>query len=154
MIYAKSKALQRKKNPTAAAHRRRGKQLMDGIVLVNISLLVKGYTKSNMDGFLDYTFSKLSAPPSNPQTGPFFTSLYGLYPCNFLKFLHKPYAYFEENKFDIPEEFDEETFRTRTIVSDPLRRIFITRWRVTNLIIGTSLTAYVTSKLGDHGYGE
>lgn len=154
VIYAKSKALQRKKNPTAAAHRRRGKQLMDGIVLVNISLLVKGYTKSNMDGFLDYTFSKLSAPPSNPQTGPFFTSLYGLYPCNFLKFLHKPYAYFEENKFDIPEEFDEETFRTRTIVSDPLRRIFITRWRVTNLIIGTSLTAYVTSKLGDHGYGE
>ncbi|KAF7725209.1 hypothetical protein EC973_000375 [Apophysomyces ossiformis] len=64
---------------------------------------------------LDYTFSKLSAPPSNPQTGPFFTSLYGLYPCNFLKFLHKPYAYFADNQFEIPEEFDEETFRSRTI---------------------------------------
>ncbi|KAG0187063.1 hypothetical protein DFQ28_006931 [Apophysomyces sp. BC1034] len=64
---------------------------------------------------LDYTFSKLSAPPSNPQTGPFFTSLYGLYPCNFLKFLHKPYAYFSHNDFEVPEEFDEETFRSRTI---------------------------------------
>ncbi|KAG2203494.1 hypothetical protein INT47_008221 [Mucor saturninus] len=64
---------------------------------------------------VDYTFSKLSAPPSNPQTGPFFTSLYGLYPCNFLKFLHKPYAYFKENEFMIPEEFDEETFKGRTI---------------------------------------
>ncbi|KAI8974673.1 Hamartin protein-domain-containing protein [Pilobolus umbonatus] len=64
---------------------------------------------------VDYTFSKLSAPPSNPQTGPFFTSLYGLYPCNFLKFLHKPYSYFKENEFTLPEEFDEETFRGRTI---------------------------------------
>jgi hypothetical protein len=66
---------------------------------------------------VDYTFSKLSAPPSNPQTGAFFTSLYGLYPCNFLKFLHKPYAYFKENEFVVPEEFDEETFKARTIVS-------------------------------------
>lgn len=65
---------------------------------------------------LDYTFSKLAAPPSNPQTGPFFTALYGLYPCNFLNFLHKPYAYFEKNGFTVPEEFDEETFRTRAMV--------------------------------------
>lgn len=65
----------------------------------------------------DYTFSKLSAPPSNPQTGAFFTSLYGLYPCNFLKFLYKPYVYFKENDFSLPEEFDEETFKARTIVS-------------------------------------
>ncbi|CAO3600874.1 unnamed protein product [Absidia cylindrospora] len=64
----------------------------------------------------DYTFSKLAAPPSNPQTGPFFTALYGLYPCNFLHFLHKPYAYFEKKGFTVPEEFDEETFRTRTMV--------------------------------------
>ncbi|CAO3683847.1 unnamed protein product [Rhizopus stolonifer] len=64
---------------------------------------------------VDYTFSKLSAPPSNPQTGPFFTSLYGLYPCNFLKFLHRPYIYFKEKEFIIPEEFDEETFKARTI---------------------------------------
>ncbi|KAG1142133.1 hypothetical protein G6F38_007944 [Rhizopus arrhizus] len=64
---------------------------------------------------VDYTFSKLSAPPSNPQTGAFFTSLYGLYPCNFLKFLYKPYAYFKEKEFIIPEEFDEETFKSRTI---------------------------------------
>lgn len=66
----------------------------------------------------DYTFSKLSAPPSNPQTGAFFTSLYGLYPCNFLKFLYKPYAYFKEKQFTFPEEFDEETFKARTIVSN------------------------------------
>ncbi|KAI9023736.1 Hamartin protein-domain-containing protein [Phycomyces nitens] len=65
---------------------------------------------------VDYTFSKLSAPPSNPQTGPFFTSLYGLYPCNFLCFLHKPYGYFKTNDFNLPEEFDEETFRTRTML--------------------------------------
>ncbi|CEG67685.1 hypothetical protein RMATCC62417_04077 [Rhizopus microsporus] len=64
---------------------------------------------------VDYTFSKLSAPPSNPQTGAFFTSLYGLYPCNFLKFLYKPYAYFKEKQFTFPEEFDEETFKARTI---------------------------------------
>ncbi|PHZ09106.1 uncharacterized protein RHIMIDRAFT_240984 [Rhizopus microsporus ATCC 52813] len=64
---------------------------------------------------VDYTFSKLSAPPSNPQTGAFFTSLYGLYPCNFLKFLYKPYAYFKEKQFIFPEEFDEETFKARTI---------------------------------------
>ncbi|GAN05785.1 conserved hypothetical protein [Mucor ambiguus] len=64
---------------------------------------------------VDYTFSKLSAPPSNPQTGAFFTSLYGLYPCNFLKFLYKPYVYFKENDFLLPEEFDEETFKARTI---------------------------------------
>ncbi|KAI8083147.1 Hamartin protein-domain-containing protein [Halteromyces radiatus] len=64
----------------------------------------------------DYTFSKLAAPPSNPQTGPFFTALYGLYPCNFLNFLHKPYAYFKKNGFTVPEEFDEETFRVRTMV--------------------------------------
>ncbi|ORX46499.1 hypothetical protein DM01DRAFT_1339501 [Hesseltinella vesiculosa] len=63
----------------------------------------------------DFTFSKLTAPPSNPQTGPFFTALYGLYPCNFLKFLHKPYAYFESVSFVVPEEFDEETFRTRVM---------------------------------------
>ncbi|CEP14350.1 hypothetical protein, partial, partial [Parasitella parasitica] len=64
---------------------------------------------------VDYTFSKLSAPPSNPQTGAFFTSLYGLYPCNFLKFLYKPYVYFKDNNFSLPEEFDEETFKARTI---------------------------------------
>ncbi|KAI7847485.1 Hamartin protein-domain-containing protein [Circinella umbellata] len=63
----------------------------------------------------DYTFSKLSAPPSNPLTGPFFTSLYGLYPCNFVKFLHAPYFYFVGHGFDMPEEFDEETFRSRTL---------------------------------------
>ncbi|GAA5801571.1 hypothetical protein HPULCUR_007019 [Helicostylum pulchrum] len=74
-------------------------------------------TRTVADGWdcVDYTFSKLSAPPSNPQTGAFFTSLYGLYPCNFLKFLHKPYAYFTANEFKIPEEFDEETFKGRTI---------------------------------------
>ncbi|KAI8334775.1 Hamartin protein-domain-containing protein [Chlamydoabsidia padenii] len=64
----------------------------------------------------DYTFSKLAAPPSNPQTGPFFTALYGLYPCNFLNFLYKPYVYFKKNEFTVPEEFDEETFRTRAMV--------------------------------------
>lgn len=116
MIYAKSKALQRKKSPIVATHQRIVKQLMDGIVLVLVQR-AKNNATTHMILLIDYTFSKLSAPPSNPQTGPFFTSLYGLYPCNFLKFLHKPYAYFEENKFDIPEEFDEETFRTRTIVS-------------------------------------
>ncbi|KAL7317328.1 hypothetical protein PS15m_003702 [Mucor circinelloides] len=78
------------------------------------------YTTPNRkvaDGWdcVDYTFSKLSAPPSNPQTGAFFTSLYGLYPCNFLKFLYKPYVYFKENDFTLPEEFDEETFKARTI---------------------------------------
>ncbi|CAO3612765.1 unnamed protein product [Mucor hiemalis] len=74
-------------------------------------------TRTVADGWdcVDYTFSKLSAPPSNPQTGAFFTSLYGLYPCNFLKFLHKPYVYFNDNQFKIPEEFDEETFKGRTI---------------------------------------
>ncbi|KAI7907153.1 Hamartin protein-domain-containing protein [Cokeromyces recurvatus] len=74
-------------------------------------------TRTIEDGWdcVDYTFSKLSAPPSNPQTGAFFTSLYGLYPCNFLKFLHRPYAYFKENDFKLPEEFDEETFKSRTI---------------------------------------
>jgi hypothetical protein len=33
-----------------------------------------------------------------------------------LNFLHKPYAYFEKNEFTVPEEFDEETFRTRAMV--------------------------------------
>ncbi|KAI8343798.1 Hamartin protein-domain-containing protein [Choanephora cucurbitarum] len=71
------------------------------------------YTRTVEDGLgLYYTFSKLSAPPSNPQTGAFFTSLYGLYPCNFLQFLYKPYAYFKEKGFQVPEEFDEETFKT------------------------------------------
>ncbi|RCH79910.1 hypothetical protein CU098_000871, partial [Rhizopus stolonifer] len=75
------------------------------------------YTRIVEDGWdcVDYTFSKLSAPPSNPQTGAFFTSLYGLYPCNFLKFLYKPYVYFKQNEFKIPEEFDEDTFKARTI---------------------------------------
>ncbi|KAI8378436.1 Hamartin protein-domain-containing protein [Blakeslea trispora] len=75
------------------------------------------YTRTIEDGWdcVDYTFSKLSAPPSNPQTGAFFTSLYGLYPCNFLQFLYKPYVYFKEKEFQVPEEFDEETFKTRTI---------------------------------------
>jgi hypothetical protein len=67
----------------------------------------------------DYTFSKLSAPPSNPRTGSFFTSLYGLYPCNFTAFLHDPYAYFEKNSFELPEQFDEDTFRARIIVRSP-----------------------------------
>lgn len=66
--------------------------------------------------FQDYTFSKLSAPPSNPRTGAFFTSLYGLYPCNFTSFLHDPYGYFEKNSFILPEQFDEDTFRARIIV--------------------------------------
>ncbi|OAD70180.1 hypothetical protein PHYBLDRAFT_148733 [Phycomyces blakesleeanus NRRL 1555(-)] len=78
----------------------------------------KGNSQQEHDNWdcVDYTFSKLSAPPSNPQTGPFFTSLYGLYPCNFLRFLHKPYGYFKTNGFNLPEEFDEETFRTRTML--------------------------------------
>ncbi|CAO3640633.1 unnamed protein product [Cunninghamella echinulata] len=63
----------------------------------------------------DFTFSKLAAPPSNPQTGPFFTALYGLYPCQFLHFLHKPYLYFEKVGFQVPEEFDEDMFRNRVI---------------------------------------
>ncbi|KAG2189451.1 hypothetical protein INT44_004593 [Umbelopsis vinacea] len=70
-----------------------------------------------IDGWdvLDYTFSKLAAPPSNPRTGAFFTSLYGLYPCNFTSFLHAPYAYFGRNEFNLPEQFDEDTFRSRII---------------------------------------
>lgn len=90
-------------------------------------------TRTVADGWdcVDYTFSKLSAPPSNPQTGAFFTSLYGLYPCNFLKFLHKPYAYFKENGFICPEEFDEETFKGRTIVS--LAFFFVSEGRGLNL---------------------
>ncbi|KAI9268349.1 Hamartin protein-domain-containing protein [Phascolomyces articulosus] len=76
-----------------------------------------GNSRVAADGWdcADYTFSKLSAPPSNPLTGPFFTSLYGLYPCNFVRFLHAPYAYFVEKEFHMPEEFDEETFRSRTL---------------------------------------
>lgn len=113
------------------------------------------------DAKLDYTFSKLSAPPSNPQTGLLFTSLYGLYPCNFLKFLHKPYAYFEEYDFSIPEEFDEETFRARTIVSEMRtpekkkeRELHCLDFKSSNLHIGTSDTPYATSKSCHDGYRD
>ncbi|GAB5592451.1 hypothetical protein Unana1_07351 [Umbelopsis nana] len=32
-----------------------------------------------------------------------------------LAFLHDPYAYFEKNSFELPEQFDEDTFRARII---------------------------------------
>lgn len=86
------------------------------VIISNNSNAINGQTN-----FLDYTFSKLSAPPSNPRTGSFFTSLYGLYPCNFTSFLHDPYAYFTKYSFDLPEQFDEDTFRARIIVCGLIR---------------------------------
>ncbi|RUP44469.1 Hamartin protein-domain-containing protein [Jimgerdemannia flammicorona] len=70
-----------------------------------------------VDGWdcLDYSVSKLSTPPSNPRTGPLFTCLYGLYPCNFVAFLHSPLAYLSKSEFKALEEFDERSFRTRTM---------------------------------------
>jgi hypothetical protein len=122
---------------------------MDGIVLVKFTCITA--LKLLLIYFsIDYTFSKLSAPPSNPQTGAFFTSLYGLYPCNFLKFLHKPYAYFNENEFKIPEEFDEETFKGRTIV----KYILFISWLFLIhifLCIASSDSTHVASKFSGDG---
>lgn len=110
--------LRKKQSSDAFAYTAPTRTVADGWDCVGKTYYIKMYIPALLILlYLDYTFSKLSAPPSNPQTGAFFTSLYGLYPCNFLKFLHKPYAYFTANEFKIPEEFDEETFKGRTIVS-------------------------------------
>ncbi|RUS22198.1 Hamartin protein-domain-containing protein [Endogone sp. FLAS-F59071] len=70
-----------------------------------------------VDGWdcLDYSISKLPTPPSNPRTGPLFTCLYGLYPCNFIAFLHSPLDYLDKSDFKLPEDFDAMTFRNRTM---------------------------------------
>ncbi|KAL1921239.1 uncharacterized protein VTP21DRAFT_10955 [Calcarisporiella thermophila] len=61
------------------------------------------------------SISNLTVPFSNPRAAPFFTVLYGLYPCNFLAFLRAPHEYLEKAGFVPTEDIDIKGLHSRSL---------------------------------------